>query len=90
MYASGVLFSVDIVRNAEQTLEAQSGLSLPLVTIFQLNPAERFLTAYRDVLYDFTVPGLDIWLQLIAWSAVSLIIGSLVFRKLARNIVEEI
>lgn len=89
MYASGVMFSVDIVRNAEEQL-AQEGLSLPLVTIFELNPAERFLHAYRDVLYDFQVPSLDIWLQLVAWSAISLIVGSLVFRRLARNIVEEI
>jgi len=90
MYASGVMFSVDIVRGAQQALEEENGLSLPLVTLFQLNPAERFLSAYRDVLYDFTVPGIDVWLQLIAWSAISLIIGSLVFRRLARNIVEEI
>jgi ABC-2 type transport system permease protein len=90
MYASGVMFSVDIVRGAERALEEENGISLPLVTLFELNPAERFLTAYRDVLYDFTVPGWDVWLQLVAWSAISLIIGSLVFRRLARNIVEEI
>ena len=46
--------------------------------------------AYRDVLYDFQVPSLDIWLQLVAWSALSLLVGSLVFRRMARNIVEEI
>lgn len=90
MYASGVMFSVDVVRNAEQQLEAESGLSLPLVTLFELNPAERFLSAYRDVLYDFQVPSLDVWLQLAAWSALSLLVGSLVFRRMARNIVEEI
>src|SRR5690606_30527880 len=50
MYASGVMFSVDIVRGAERALEEESGLSLPLVTLFELNPAERFLSAYRDVL----------------------------------------
>lgn len=89
MYASGVLFSVNVVQSAQDAL-AKDGVSLPLVTIFELNPAERFLSAYRDVLFDFQVPPLDVWLQLIAWSAISLLVGALVFRKLARDIVEEI
>lgn len=90
MYASGVMFSVEIVRGAQERLLNTYGLDLPLVTLFQLNPAERFLTAYRNILYDFTVPSWDTWLTLLLWSAGSLIVGKLVFDRLARNIVEEI
>ncbi|MBO1770699.1 ABC transporter permease [Agrococcus sp. TF02-05] len=90
MYASGVMFSVELVRGAEERLASQYGLDLPLVTLFQLNPAERFLEAYRNILYDFAVPSWDIWLTLLCWSVGSLIVGKLVFDRLARNIVEEI
>ena len=60
------------------------------MTLFQLNPAERFLTAYRNILYDFAVPSWDVWVALVLWSVGSLVVGKLVFDRLARNIVEEI
>jgi ABC-2 type transport system permease protein len=90
MYASGVMFSVELVRGAQERLAVEQGVDLPLVTIFQLNPAERFLEAYRNILYDFAVPSWDIWLALLCWSLGSLLVGKLVFDRLARNIVEEI
>lgn len=90
MYASGVMFSVDLVQGAQDRIAEENGLQLPLVTLFQLNPAERFLTAYRNILYDFTVPAWDTWLVLVLWSVGALVVGKLVFDRLARNIVEEI
>ena len=90
MYASGVMFSVQLVRDAQQRIAEDYGLELPLVTLFQLNPAERFLTAYRNILYDFAVPSWDVWVALVLWSVGSLVVGKLVFDRLARNIVEEI
>lgn len=90
MYASGVMFSVDLVQSAQDRIAEENGLQLPLVTLFQLNPAERFLTAYRNILYDFTVPAWDTWLVLVLWSVGALVVGKLVFDRLARNIVEEI
>lgn len=89
MYASGVLFPASLVQSRQEAFAAQ-GVDLPLVAIFQANPAERFLEAYRSILYDFAVPSWDVWLTLLIWSAVSLVIGKLVFDRLARNIVEEI
>lgn len=89
MYASGVMFSVTLVSQAQNQL-ASEGVSLPLVTIFKLNPAERFLEAYRNILYDFTVPSWETWGYITLWAAVMLAVGMLVFRRLARDIVEEI
>jgi ABC-2 type transport system permease protein len=90
MYASGVMFSVQLVQGAEERLFNEFGLRLPLVTLFQLNPAERFLAAYRNILYDFAVPSWDVWVALLLWSVGSLVVGKLAFDRLARNIVEEI
>ncbi|SDH81733.1 ABC transporter permease [Agrococcus jejuensis] len=90
MYGSGVMFPVALVRQAEERIATEQGLSIPLVTIFEANPAERFLSAYRNVLYDFQVPPLDTWITIILWAAIALVGGMLVFRRLARDIVEEI
>lgn len=90
MYASGVMFPVAVVEQAQADLQREQGLSLPLVTIFEANPAERFLSAYRNILYDFQVPPIDTWITLVLWSAGVLGLGMLVFRRLARDIVEEI
>jgi ABC-2 type transport system permease protein len=77
------------VRERQEAFAAD-GVDLPLVAIFQANPAERFIEAYRNILYDFAVPTWDIWVTLLIWSAASLIVGKLVFDRLARDIVEEI
>lgn len=90
MYASGVMFPLQLVRDAEERIALEQGIRLPLVALFQANPAERFLSAYRNILYDFQVPPLDTWITLILWSVGSLVVGTLVFRRLARDIVEEI
>lgn len=94
MYASGVIFPVSMIASLERDLFAQGwelgGLPLPLVTIFRLNPAERFLEAYRSIFYDFAAPALDTVLYCAGWSALVLVLGILTFRRLSPRIVEEL
>lgn len=94
MYASGVIFPVSMIASVEQELLAQGwGFRdgpLPLVTVFRLNPAERFLEAYRSILYDFAPPALDTVAYCAAWAVLMLVLGALVFRRLSPRIVEEL
>lgn len=94
MYASGVVFPLHMLDSLQMDLAAKGitmgGEPLPLTTIFRLNPAELFLEAYRACLYDFTLPAADVWLGCLAWTAVSLGLGVLVFRRLSDRIVEEL
>lgn len=93
-YASGVVFPIAMVESAQNLLVQQGitffGTPIPLVTLFKLNPAYHFLEAYRAVLYDFTLPGLDTWLIMLGWAAGALLIGVLVFRRFQGRIVEEL
>ena len=93
-YATGVVFSIDLVRSAENYLAEQGwtffGAHIPLETIFTLNPAYHFLEAYRAVLYDFAMPGWQTWLVILGWAVGTMLIGILVFRRFQGRIVEEL
>ena len=94
MYASGVVFPLSMLVAAQDSLFENGigwdGKPLPLDVIFRLNPAELLLEAFRAVFYDFTVPGVEVWLGATAWAAVTLLAGVLVYRRHQAWIVEEI
>jgi len=93
-YASGVMFPVSLVEQRQAQLDAAGhtilGMQVPLLLAFELNPATQFLTAFRNVLYDWALPSWETMLVLTAWSACSLIVGVLVFRRFSARIVEEL
>jgi len=94
MYASGVVFPVTLIESAQQKLFELGwgigGQPLPLVLLFQLNPAEQFLEAFRNLFYDFAVPGPHVWIACTAWAFGMLVVGALVFRAKQERIVEEL
>lgn len=94
MYASGVIFPLNMLQDVQDRLFEMGwqmgGKPLPLVTLFRINPAETFLEAYRAVLYDFTVPPVEVWIACIAWSALAILLGVLVFRRHSPRLVEEL
>lgn len=67
-YGSGVFFSID-----------RFGEYPTVQTVMKLNPAYCFLNALRDSLLYRTVPTLDTWLYLAAWSIGLLILGFIIF-----------
>jgi ABC-2 type transport system permease protein len=85
MYASGVVLPFSLVQSVQVTHP-----HIPIVFLFELNPAYQFVEAYRDVLYDFDVPSLTRWLVMLAWAVGALAVGSAVFRRFSPRIVEEL
>ena len=88
-YASGVLFPLSIVAGGEETLRAH-GWHIPLVKMFEVNPAFEFITAYRSVLYDFAIPSPMQWLSLVGWTAGTLLVGAWIFQRFQGRVVEEL
>jgi ABC-2 type transport system permease protein len=85
MYASGVVLPFSLVQGVQVTHP-----HIPIVFLFELNPAYQFVEAYRDVLYDFDVPSLTRWLVMLAWAVGTLAVGAAVFRRFSPRIVEEL
>ncbi|WP_026373597.1 ABC transporter permease [Agrococcus lahaulensis] len=94
MYASGVVFPVSLVASKQAELDAQGvtvlGMPVPLLAVFEYNPAQVLLSMYRNVLYDFAAPSMGDWLVVSLWAVAALVVGGLVFRRFSRNIVEEL
>ena len=93
-YGSGVMFPLETVEKAQQKINDSGatifGMEIPLVTVFQLNPAFEILTAYRRVLYDFAWPEPDRLLVIALWSVGTLLVGILVYNRFQARIVEEL
>jgi ABC-2 type transport system permease protein len=89
-YASGIVFTIQIVSAGAQTLAARGWGWVPLLPLFEANPAYQFITAYRALLFEFTVPSWQTWLQIILAATVSMVIGMAVFTRFQARIVEEL
>jgi ABC-type polysaccharide/polyol phosphate export permease len=61
-----------------------------IVDLVTINPLTQFVGAARDVFYLQQVPSLGRWFGLLASAAVSLVVGSFVFRRGARDVAEEL
>lgn len=72
LYVSPVLLTADQMRDKFKGLHA-------------LNPLYSILGAWTDVLDEAKTPGLDLWLQAIAWSVGTFVVGSLLFMSRERD-----
>lgn len=57
---------------------------------YMLNPVTRVIGMYRDIFLNGTIPGLSDFLVVLAFVAILLIAGNLVFSKLSRRFAEEV
>jgi lipopolysaccharide transport system permease protein len=64
------------------------GTSITWRDVFLINPMARFVMAYRNVLYDVRLPGLETMIFLVVWSAVSFYIGLRFFARRADRFAE--
>ncbi len=88
-YLTPIIYPIDTVAHLQERLGA-SGHPFPLGTVWGLNPAFRFTNAFRSMLYDFEAPKWEDWVGSILWAAAALAVGTLIFRKFSRRVVEEL
>lgn len=82
-YATPIVYPVSLVRDA-------IGEHTWIMTLYQLNPMERFVSAFRAVFYDNRLPsGLEFLACLLA-ALVSLAFGAWVFSRSQGRIAEEL
>lgn len=83
-YATPIVYPIQLVE------EAARDEAFPIVGLYELNPMVRFVEIYRNLLYDLRLPAaLDV-AYVGAVSAVTLVAGYLVFRRLEPNLAEEL
>ena len=86
MYLTPVVYAITTVPLKGHVF----GKLLPVRFLIRLNPMSRYIGAFRETLYDLRFPSMVTWASLIGAAAVSLILGSLVFRRLQSRFAEEL
>lgn len=66
------------------------GYDIPVRQLYDLNPMVRFVEAYRDLLYNLRAPSLTTIAYLVAVTALSCLLGVLVFRRYEPGLAEEL
>jgi ABC-2 type transport system permease protein len=74
MYLTPIIYPLHLVEQ----LASRHGEWI--LTVYRLNPMERFVAVFRNLLYDTRWPAIDDVLWCVGWAAVALTAGFLVFR----------
>jgi ABC-2 type transport system permease protein len=77
-YLTPVLYSPTLIPN-----DPVLGTSITWRQVALANPMARFVMAYRNVLYDVRLPGLETMLWVIGWSVVAFFLGLRYFARRA-------
>ena len=88
-YLTPVLYPVAYVETQAEKL-ASAGSSFPLLTLYRLNPMERFVQVFRSLLYDNTWPAVSDVIFCTVVSVTSLGLGYWVFKRYEARIAEEL
>jgi ABC-type polysaccharide/polyol phosphate export permease len=88
-YLTPILYPLTYVQQAQDRLAAD-GHDVPLVTLFKLNPAEHYVSVFRNLLYDNRMPSVtDLGACLLA-AVVALVLGGWIFRTYEGRLAEEL
>ncbi len=85
-YSTPIVYPLDVVPLTVELF----GADLPVRALYQLNPMVGFVEAYRDLLYDLSLPPLGDVAYLVLASAVALGLGLAVFNRLEPKLAEEL
>jgi ABC-type polysaccharide/polyol phosphate export permease len=85
-YLTPVIYPVELIPQKYSI----GGIQLPLRSILGMNPMSRFVLAFRNCLYDVTLPGLGTMVGLTAISLTTFLVGYRFFIRRAPWFVEEL
>jgi ABC-2 type transport system permease protein len=85
-YATPIVYPITVVPENANIL----GVTVPVRTLYGLNPMVRFVDAYRAVLYDLRFPALDDMLFITVAAIVALVVGVATFNRLEPKLAEEL
>lgn len=88
-FLTPIVYPITYVRQVEAKLDDR-GIGVPVEFLYRLNPMERFVTAFRSLLYDNRWPSLSDTLFCVAAAIGSLVIGYVVFKRFEGRLAEEL
>ncbi|TFB82581.1 ABC transporter permease [Cryobacterium algoricola] len=88
MYLTPIIYPISLVEQQSQAHGGLFGSSITLLDIYRLNPLERFVSVFRQLLYDNTWPNIQDLVLCAVWACASIVIGVGVFRRSEKGLAE--
>ncbi|WP_255491593.1 MULTISPECIES: ABC transporter permease [unclassified Actinotalea] len=79
-YLTPILYPVSYVAGISERTGPLLG-SVTILDLYRLNPMERFVEVFRNLLYDNRLPELDSLAWCVGWTVVALAVGGRVFSR---------
>jgi lipopolysaccharide transport system permease protein len=90
MYLTPIIYPVSLIVAQSKEVGGLFGTSITILDIYRLNPLERFVEVFRNLLYDNRWPRVDdVWYCVIS-AAIAFLIGLLVFRRNEKGLAEAV
>lgn len=88
MYLTPVVYPINLIAVQSEEIGPLWGTNLTLLDIYRLNPVERFIEVFRNLMYDNRLPELGTSIYVVVASFVMLFLGLLIFSKNEKNLAE--
>ncbi|WP_066041773.1 ABC transporter permease [Herbiconiux solani] len=88
MYLTPIVYPIKLVATQSDEIGGLFGSNITLLDVYQINPMERFVSVFRQMLYDNRWPDPNDYLTIVIWALVSLVVGVLVFRRSEKGLAE--
>jgi ABC-2 type transport system permease protein len=88
MYLTPIIYPYQLFQGQSDKVGGLLGTQITLYEIYRLNPMERFVEVFRNMLYDNRWPDGGDFLYIVVAAALSLFIGVLVFRRAEKGLAE--
>lgn len=88
MYLTPVVYPISLIAVQSEETGPLFGTNITLLDIYRLNPMERFIEVFRNLMYDNRLPELGTSIYVVTASFVMLFLGLLVFSKNEKNLAE--
>lgn len=88
MYMTPIIYPISLVESASADVGGLFGTSITVLDIYRLNPLERFVEVFRNLLYDNRWPDGGDFLYCTVCALVSLSVGLWFFRRNEKGLAE--
>ncbi|MEJ1230357.1 MAG: ABC transporter permease [Galbitalea sp.] len=88
IYLTPIIYPVNLVAQQSAKVGGLVGTPITVLDIYNLNPMVHFVAIFRQLIYDNRWPDPDEWIICLCWTAASLVLGLVVFRRHERKLAE--
>lgn len=88
MYLTPIIYPISLVEVQSKAHGGLFGTSITLMNIYQLNPLERFVSVFRQIMYDNRWPDVQEVLLCAIWALAAFVVGVWVFRRSEKGLAE--